>query len=556
MKIRNFYIALGLGASQVAALYPGGPRLPGSVRTVPVPDEDEEPEAAQISSNIKAYNMSVPIDHFHNETKYQPHSNGSFNLRYWADVSHYKQGGPVIILHSGEFSSEGRLPFLDHGIASILTQATGGVGIVLEHRYYGTSWPTDNATTENYRFLTTDQALADTAFFSKNLKIPGHEQLNLTAPETPHILYGGSYAGGFVAIARKLYPDVFWGAISSSGVTVAIDDYWQYHESTRNFAPGECSPTIQKLTAIIDHALLKGPPRDQLEIKEIFGLRDLFDDEFASYLSDQLPSLQGTNWDPDLDDLGFGTFCAIITSDSLLFKSTEYLLERVRYHVEAAGHAHDSSKPLTMRMLNYIGYIKDNVKRDTRRCRGKSLRECLSVRYEKSTTEINENTWQRSWLYQTCTEWGYFMGGASTPKDRLPMISRALTAKFASYRCESFFNIKSRPNVGIINKHGGFNFSYPRVALIDGKQDPWRSAGVHAIGLPSRQSTPSEPFELIDWGVHHWDENGLDVKSLGPDRWSVRPKAIQDIQRDEVEIVKQWLREFEKPHHARSGLEL
>jgi len=33
-----------------------------------------------------------------------------------------------------------RLPFLDTGIMDILTRTTGGVGIVLEHRYYGANW--------------------------------------------------------------------------------------------------------------------------------------------------------------------------------------------------------------------------------------------------------------------------------------------------------------------------------------------------------------------------------------------------------------------------------
>jgi len=30
-----------------------------------------------------------------------------------------------------------RLPFLDTGIVDILTNATGGLSVVLEHRYYG-----------------------------------------------------------------------------------------------------------------------------------------------------------------------------------------------------------------------------------------------------------------------------------------------------------------------------------------------------------------------------------------------------------------------------------
>src|SRR5436190_76942 len=54
-----------------------------------------------------AYNISVPIDHFHNSTLYEPHTNSTFNLRYWFDASYYKPGGPVIILQSGETSGVG-----------------------------------------------------------------------------------------------------------------------------------------------------------------------------------------------------------------------------------------------------------------------------------------------------------------------------------------------------------------------------------------------------------------------------------------------------------------
>ncbi|OAA51554.1 extracelular serine carboxypeptidase [Metarhizium rileyi] len=558
MMMRRFCLGLALAASQAAALRPGGSRYPSKTEAVeafPDASGDKASAAATYYPRIKAYNMSVPIDHFHNESKYEPHSADVFDLRYWVDMSHYKKGGPVVILHSGEFSSEGRLPYLDHGIAFILAKATHGVGIVLEHRYYGTSWPTSNATTASYRFLTTDQALADTAFFSKNLKIPGHEDLNLTASGTPHILYGGSYAGGLVAFARKLYPDVFWGAISSSGVTVAIDDFWQYHEATRRYAPGDCAATTQKLTAIIDHPFLHGDPEDKSTTKMLFGLEDLQDDEFASYLADQLPSLQETNWDPALDGLGLGTYCAIITTSSPMFKSTEYLMPSVKYLVDEAGYA-DDSKRLTTRMLNYIAYIKDKIRSDKSRCTSKKTRECLSIRFAKNTTEINDDSWQRSWLYQTCTEWGYFIGGASTPKDRLAMVSRVLTPEFASYACKTLFGIETRPSVDNINKHGGFNFSYPRVALIDGAEDPWRSAGVHADGLPSRNSTRSEPFLLLDWGVHHWDENGPAEPDPRGSQWSMQPENIKKVQSVEVEIVKSWVKEFEqsgRSSHASSS---
>ena len=158
-----------------------------------------------------AYNLSVPIDHFQNESTYEPHSSASFNLRYFFDASYYKDGGPVIVLQGGETSVEGRIPYLQKGIVQQLAKATNGVGVILEHRYYGTSFPTEDLSTENLRFLTTEQALADQAYFAQNVEFKGLEDRKLNAPDAPYIAYGGSYAGAFVAFLRLLYPDVYFG---------------------------------------------------------------------------------------------------------------------------------------------------------------------------------------------------------------------------------------------------------------------------------------------------------------------------------------------------------
>ena len=117
----------------------------------------------------------------------------------------------MIVLQSGETDGAGRLVYLQKGLLHDMAVATHGIGVVLEHRYYGTSFPTPDLSTENLRFLTTDQALADEAYFAKNVVFEGLEHLNLTAPNVAYIGYGGSYAGAFNAFLRKLYPDVFWG---------------------------------------------------------------------------------------------------------------------------------------------------------------------------------------------------------------------------------------------------------------------------------------------------------------------------------------------------------
>ncbi|KAF6840564.1 extracelular serine carboxypeptidase [Colletotrichum musicola] len=497
-------------------------------------------------SQYPEYNLSVPIDHFHNDSQYEPHSDGHFNLRYWFDAKHYRKGGPVILLAAGETDARERLPFLDHGIVSILAKATGGVGVILEHRYYGKSFPVPDLSTDNLRFLSTDQALADTAYFAKHITFPGYEDLNLTAPETPYIAYGGSYAGAFAAFLRKLYPEVFWGGISSSGVTAAIIDYWEYLEAARLFAPGDCAETTQKLTHFVDNILLGRSedvkPDHVSQLKDLFGLGSLEDDDFANAITNGILGLQATNWDPALDSYSFGTYCATIGSDSVLFGSTRYLKPTAQDLLSVSG----SDEKLVNRLLNYVGYVKDYVRRG---CPDGDLERCYSSRIESNynNTSLHQGP-GRSWIYQVCTEWGYFQTGSGVPEDQLPLISRLIDLEYSSLYCRRAFNITEDPKIENINKHGGFNFSYPRVAIIDGEADPWRAATPHKIGL-DRKSTTSEPFLMIPLGVHHWDENSVKEEDETPD---FPPESIKKAHEQEVEFVTAWMKEWEKAQ-GRSG---
>ena len=74
--------------------------------------------------------FTQPLDHFSSDTH-------TFEQRYWINTRHYKPSAdaPVIVLDGGETSGKNRIPFLDTGIVEILAKATGGVGVVLEHRY-------------------------------------------------------------------------------------------------------------------------------------------------------------------------------------------------------------------------------------------------------------------------------------------------------------------------------------------------------------------------------------------------------------------------------------
>lgn len=133
--------------------------------------------------------------------------------------------------------------------------------------------------------------------------------------------------------------------------------------------------------------------------------------------------------------------------------------------------------------------------------------------------------------------------GSGVPKNQLPLISRTIDLDYSSIVCRDSFNITSPPDTQAITKYGGWNISYPRLAIIDGEQDPWRDATPHSLQAPNpnRVSTTDEPFILIQGAIHHWDENALFPNQTTA---TLPPKPVADTQKAEVAFVKEWLKEW------------
>jgi hypothetical protein len=137
-----------------------------------------------------------------------------------------------------------------------------------------------------------------------------------------------------------------------------------------------------------------------------------------------------------------------------------------------------------------------------------------------------------------CTEYGYIQTG-NTPPTTLPLISRLIDLKYGTFFCRAAFNITTPPEVENVNKYGGFDISYPRLANIGGQTDPWRPATPLADKAKPRKSTTSEPFWEIPDAVHHWDENGLFENETTS---TLPPNSVAYAQELERDFVKAWLR--------------
>ncbi|SMR42317.1 unnamed protein product [Zymoseptoria tritici ST99CH_1E4] len=497
------------------------------------------------------HNISVPIDHFFNDSRYEPHTDESFPLRYWFDASHYQPGGPVFVLQSGEFDSVARLPFMQKGIVAQVAAATHGIGVVLEHRYYGTSFPVANLTNESLRFLTTEQALADAAFFAQHIQFPGLEEFgDLTSNTTAWITYGGSYAGAFSAFLRIQYPDIFWGAISSSGVTKAIYDYWEYMEPIAEYAPQDCVATHKAVFDIVDTILIsKNDSSLSLELKTAFGYPNItYDDDFAGALISGLQYWQSLNWDPEMSYNYTFEYCSNITTTDVLYPETESKRTAIEGLISEGGY--QANTTFVNNILNMIGWLQwDSA---ANQCsEGVTQDECYGTHYSTPIDTTLANADYLTWQWQTCTEWGFFFT-ANVPKGELPIISRFDTLERATRECREQFNITGPPDVERVNKYGGYDIAYPRLGFIAGQWDPWTPATPHAFkyGAKNRTSTVSQPFIEIEAAVHHWDENGVFPNETTAD---FPPRAVQDAQAREVETVLEWMSEWKARCEGESG---
>lgn len=453
------------------------------------------------------------------------------------------------MLQGGEGNVELRLSYLQKGVLAQLAAATGGIAVILEHRYYGTSMPTANLTTESYRFLTTEQALADQAYFAQHAVFKGLEHVKLTAPHTPYIAYGGSYAGALVAFLRIQYPDLYWGAISSSGVTQAILDYWEYYEPIRKYAPKECVDTHVKLINVIDNILASGNDTMINSLKSACNSSSItHNDDFAMMVSGSMNYWQSRNWDPVFNDPTFDQYCGNITSDTNLF------LNNVPSSVAAevpdmlmVGGLLNESAALHNRMINLLGWTAIN---NLKSCTNQTLNDCFDT-HDASAAKYSDkrlsNYIQLSWPYQYCTEWGFLQSGSAVPQDQLPLISRLVTVPYSMRVCNHAFGILSLPRTDRINRYGGWDVKYPRLAVVGGEADPWRPATPLAPFSLSNKldmtSTASEPKILIQAAIHHWEGNGVLANETTAE---LPPWPVAKAQAQIVQFVEEWMVEWKQ----------
>jgi len=198
--------------------------------------------------------------------------------------------------------------------------------------------------------------------------------------------------------------------------------------------------------------------------------------------------------------------------------------------------------PVDFAIINYAKWIKENV---VSSCPSElTTEECFGTSDDTKYQETSlDQTW-RLWLFQVCTQWGYF---TTAPPNRMQsrIISRRLTLEYESKICKQafpagkYFRVPLLPNIAAVNALGDFDLAADRLAFIDGEVDPWRPDTPHSDDAKEREDTILRPFKLIPDAVHHWDENGL--RNILDE-----PSQIRKVHGEMIQFVREWLKDWKK----------
>ncbi|KAI4120722.1 MAG: hypothetical protein LQ338_006812 [Usnochroma carphineum] len=483
-----------------------------------------------------ANTIDMPIDHFLDNPRYAPHTNATFAQRYYFDSTYYKPGGPVFLYIGGETSGPSRFSNLRTGIIQILMSATNGLGVILENRYYGESYPFNTSSTDQLAYLTTEQTIADNAYFATHATFPGIPR-NLSAPNTPWILYGGSLAGAQTAFSIKQYGDVLYGGIASSAVIEAVLAYPQWYAPIQKFAPQDCVTSINSIIDKFDALVATNNTKAIQEFKTIFGLGALTDNrDFAMTIAFPIGgplnyptnTWQELNWNSTYGSQDFFHFCSNVTN----LDAPENITQ-----VDTLLSKYSNGEPWT-NLGNYAQYVKQTL---LPICAGEPIDSTSCFGTQNQTFYADpSNSVARSYLYSTCTEQGAYQVAPPTGPS---LISRVLQVDYTQQWCEWAFpkgeynSIPRTPDLSFYNHYGGFNFSADRLAFIDGGIDVWLDVCYHSHNASARYSTDLHPEYLIAGAGHHWDSYGiLDVEA--------EPQFIREAHLWEIRTVRKWLANF------------
>ncbi|KAK7172248.1 hypothetical protein R3I93_004533 [Phoxinus phoxinus] len=436
-----------------------------------------------------------PLNHFDKQ------NDKTFPQKFFVnDVYWQRSDGPVFLYIGGEGPLSKFSVLFGHHVS--MAERHGALLVALEHRFYGQSIAPEGLETETLRHLSSQQALADLAVFRHYVS----QRFGLSHSNT-WISFGGSYAGALSAWLRGKFPHLIYGAVASSAPVQAQLDFSSYNrvvaDSLMNEAVGgskKCASAVKGVFAAVEAALLMG---NETEVGKDFGCC-----ETPQKPEDKAELLQS------LADIFMGTVQC--NEEGVAFSIAE-LCDVMTNQSEACERKEEAYDRLVKIVAMY---------------RARESVPCLDVSREKLVLELRDTTAvssYRPWLYQTCTEFGFYQ----TCEDTHCLFSRVSTLQSQTELCSRLFSIPqdSLPaRIDFTNQYyGGNRPQTHRVLYVNGNLDPWTELSV----VWNDTAADEDRVVLIDGTAHCMD--------MSADKSMDKP-ALHQARKEIERRVAMWLK--------------
>lgn len=347
---------------------------------------------------------------------------GTYKQRYYIDET-FAQGkdAPVFFYICGEAACSANS--IAGGEIRVQAEKNHGVLVALEHRYYGKSMPTKTLSSKDLRFLTTENALKDLDRFQ-------HDMAKEHGWAGKWVSFGGSYPGSLSAYYRLQYPKNVAGSLASSAPVQAKENFEGYDAHVTAMAGPKCVAKIREAYREVENSL--DNPQAMARIKHSFQLDALKDSRELLFLMADIGSAAVQYGFKDM-------FCGALE------------------HAETplAGTA------MMAKQLYAVYGIKDPIRLTTQGLESENI------------DDYDDRIGVRQWMYQTCTEYGYWQVAHHDPKksSRSPMI----TVNLFREACDHLFNLKKPANVESINRrfYKPLQEDASNIYFTNGSTDPW-----------------------------------------------------------------------------------
>ncbi|XP_044588209.1 putative serine protease K12H4.7 [Cotesia glomerata] len=440
------------------------------------------------------------LDHF------DPTNTQTWHQRYFMNKQFFKPGGPVFIMIGGE--GEASAKWMAEGQWIEYAKQFRALCFQLEHRFYGKSHPTQDLSIKNLVYLTSEQALADLAYF-----IEGMTHLHQIPAGTKFIVFGGSYPGSLAAWMRVKYPHLVHGAVSSSGPLLAKIDFQEYYAVVEDSLKTHCQVCVDSIAAANKqfHAMLRHRIGQQ-DLSKIFKLCDPLD-----------PAATKKNDIANLYETIASNFAEVVQYNKDNRNSSKTANVTIDTICDVLV---DEKQGIPIERLGAVNDLLLKANNET----------CLDYKYMKMIDELRNVSWKaessqggRQWFYQTCTEFGFFQTSTARPE----LFSEMFPVDFFVQQCTDVFG--PRYNIHLLESsversnllYGGLHIEVSNVVYVHGSIDPW-----HALGI-TNSSNPLTPAIYINGTAH--------CANMYPASPSDLPDLVKARQKVGA-IIRDWLK--------------